>query len=61
MCYLVSQIGIPIDEPALVHVRVGGEGDAADLARPIHDLIRAQLADLPTLWRRVLEGAIRFW
>lgn len=60
-CYLVSQIGAPIDEPSIAHVRVESEGDAADLAGPIHDLIRAHLADLPTLWRRVLDGSIRFW
>jgi S-adenosylmethionine synthetase len=60
-CYLVSQIGAPIDEPAFAHVRIGIEGDTADLTEPVEDVVRAHLADLPTLWRRVVAGTIRLF
>ena len=59
-CYLVSQIGAPIDQPCLTHVRVRGE--EADLSRAIEHLINAvverEVAAIPHLWKSFLNRSI---
>jgi S-adenosylmethionine synthetase len=57
-CYLVSQIGAPIDQPKLAHVLVKGDRDVAELARPVEDLVRHALEGLPELPARILEGSV---
>ncbi|MDX1251762.1 MAG: methionine adenosyltransferase [Gammaproteobacteria bacterium] len=57
-CYLVSQIGRPIQEPQIadLHVRVK-EGCALHEIRPyIAEIAQAHLSTVDTLWRDLLAG-----
>jgi S-adenosylmethionine synthetase len=62
-CCLVSDIGMPIDRPRAVDVRVRLEAGAALAAiEPRVDaIVRAHLAGLATLWRDVVSGALSVW
>lgn len=55
-CCLASRIGDPVDEPALVHVRVRG-GPSPGEAR-VAEVVRAQLAALDTVRERLLSGTL---
>ena len=55
-CVLVSRIGEPIDEPALVSLRLGSEAPAA--LRRAEELARAQLRAIPELWRELVAGRV---
>jgi S-adenosylmethionine synthetase len=59
-CYLLSQIGTPIDKPRVAHVRI--KHDARDLSRHIQQNIEViaerEIQLLPLLWRSFLVGAI---
>jgi S-adenosylmethionine synthetase len=59
-CYLVSEIGKPINEPRVADVRVRLEaGVALGAVEPqIATIVRAHLAGLNTLWREVMSGAL---
>jgi S-adenosylmethionine synthetase len=59
-CYLVSQIGKPVNEPQLVDVKVRAvEGAALEEIRPRVDAIaREHLAQMGTLWDRLLRGGL---
>lgn len=56
-CYLVSQIGRPISEPALVDlkVRVVDPRLLRENAARIQEIAAAQLATVGTLWRELIE------
>jgi S-adenosylmethionine synthetase len=62
-CYLLSQIGRPIDQPQVIDVKVRTRGRAAlDALRPrITELTRAQLAQANELWREVVTGTVPLW
>jgi S-adenosylmethionine synthetase len=61
-CYLVSRIGAPIDQPALAQVRVATSGAPLEALRgPISEVVRAELAALPSLSRRVMAGALQMF
>lgn len=55
-CYLVSRIGSPIDDPKLVQVRI--ENDADMPTRAVEEIVRAHLASLPDLWRRIVDQTV---
>ena len=59
-CYLVSQIGAPIDRPHLAHVRV--RGAEPELSRATEHCIEAvvarEVAGIPQLWKSFLTQAI---
>ena len=59
-CYLVSQIGAPVDRPRLVHLRVWGH--EAELSREserrIGALVDREVAAIPQLWRSFLACSI---
>jgi S-adenosylmethionine synthetase len=62
-CYLVSQIGRPIDQPQIADVKVRVK-DAASLEslRPhIAEITRAHLQQAGTLWREVIEASAPLW
>ncbi len=55
-CYLVSQIGRPIDDPEVADVKLRlAAGARPSALRPrVEATLHAQLARLPTLWREAL-------
>ena len=60
---LVSQIGRPIDDPHVVEARLGlAPGlQREDVARRVEALVEEELRALPSLWRRLLVGAVRLF
>jgi S-adenosylmethionine synthetase len=60
---LVSRIGQPIDDPHVVEARLRlAPGVAREhVAGQIASLVDEELAALPSLWRRLLVGAIRLF
>jgi S-adenosylmethionine synthetase len=61
-CYLVSCIGAPVDDPALSHVRLGTDGaPASTFARAVEGIVRGHLADLPNVWRRIMDGTVQLF
>jgi S-adenosylmethionine synthetase len=58
-CRLVSRIGRRVDDPPLVHVRVrGADPRDAELRARIEAIVARQVAEIPSLWRELLSGAI---
>ena len=59
-CYLVSQIGHPVNEPQLIEVQVRTqEPGQLDARRPqIEAIVQAYLTRIGTLWREWLTGVI---
>ncbi|MBI4184789.1 MAG: methionine adenosyltransferase [Proteobacteria bacterium] len=62
-CCLVSQIGRRIDDPQLAQVRIAlaRGGTLAPLRPRIQALVRANLAGLAGLWRRVIAGEVELF
>jgi len=62
-CYLVSQIGHPINDPKVVTVGVAlADGvEIADIAEPVEAVIADQLAGVTSLWRRLINGEVPFY
>jgi S-adenosylmethionine synthetase len=60
--YLVSRIGAPIDDPAIALARLGTEGPAAPgQVRLAEEIVRAELASIPNLWRGVLDETVQLF
>jgi S-adenosylmethionine synthetase len=59
-CYLVSQIGKPIQEPRTIDIQVRTEeGRPLNGLRPaIEQIVRTELADIANLWRDFVRGDI---
>ena len=59
-CYLVSQIGAPVDQPRIAHLRVRCR--EADLSAEVEDKVRAiaerEIAAIPLLWKSFVEQLI---
>jgi S-adenosylmethionine synthetase len=54
--YLVSQIGKPINQPQLTHIKIWGDFEEK-VEREIFDLVRERIDQLPKLWERIVfEG-----
>jgi S-adenosylmethionine synthetase len=62
-CVLVSEIGRPVDQPQIASVRVRTKDGAAlaDVERSVADVARAELAKIPSIWRRVIAGEVRLY
>jgi S-adenosylmethionine synthetase len=61
-CYLVSRIGAPIDQPSVAHVRVATGGAPLEAFRaPVSEIVRAELAALPTLFRKIVDGTVQIF
>lgn len=60
-CYLVSQIGRPVNDPQLVAIRVRTrEAGQLDFLRPrIEAIVQANVNRIGSLWREWITGAIR--
>lgn len=59
-CYLVSQIGRPVDDPAIAHVRVATRGGmpANELEPRIAEVVSAGLAGIPSLLDEFVAGSV---
>jgi S-adenosylmethionine synthetase len=59
-CYLVSEIGKPIQEPRVIDIRIRCEDGRRlqDLIPAIEDLVRAELAKIGGLWREFVQGDV---
>ncbi len=63
-CYLVSQIGRPVDDPQLVDVRIGlrDPNGFSAIRSQVTEIVRAQIAAIDSLWRDfVEEGLLAAW
>jgi len=62
-CYLLSQIGRPIDQPQIadVKVRLKGAASLASLRPRIAEITRAHLQQAGALWRDVIAGRTPLW
>jgi S-adenosylmethionine synthetase len=60
---LVSQIGRPIDDPHVVEarLRLAPGLQCEDVACRVEALVDEELVALPSMWRRLLVGAIRLY
>lgn len=59
-CYLLGQIGQPIDDPAVadLKVRLASGIDLEDVRRQIAIILHYHLATINTLWRNLITGSI---
>jgi S-adenosylmethionine synthetase len=59
-CYMLSQIGHPIDDPQLldIKVRVADPGGFAAVRPQIAEVARGQVAAASSLWRDLIEGRL---
>lgn len=51
--YLVSQIGRPVNEPQLVHLKIWGEFADIDRKR-MREMVIARINDIPRLWEKIV-------
>jgi S-adenosylmethionine synthetase len=54
-CYLVSQIGMPITEPQIVHVKIRSRLAKKVVEKKCRDIIKKHLNQMPQLWTGILE------
>lgn len=59
-CYLVSQIGKPIDEPNCTHIRVRYRENKIpdDIAKKMQEISYREIAKIPELWKGLLAREI---
>lgn len=54
-CYLVSQIGMPITEPQILHIKIHSGLDQKVLEEKCMGIIQKHLNQMPQLWTGILE------
>jgi S-adenosylmethionine synthetase len=54
-CYLVSQIGMPITEPQIVHLKIRSNLPEKAAEEKCRDIIKKHLSQMPQLWTGILE------
>jgi S-adenosylmethionine synthetase len=59
-CWLVSRIGRPVDDPELAVLRLNPAPGAsvAALQQPAAEILRAEIARIPGLWREIIDGVV---
>ena len=57
-CYLVSQIGQPVDRPQIIDVQLqmSENQPVAEFQGRIEEIVRDRLSQINTLWQRLIEG-----
>jgi S-adenosylmethionine synthetase len=53
-CYIVSEIGKPISEPQAINVELHAKEDKK-LARDVQGIVSDRMADLPDLWKEIVN------
>jgi S-adenosylmethionine synthetase len=54
-CYLVSQIGMPITEPQILHAKIHSRLAKKVVEKKCRDIIKKHLNQMPQLWTGLLE------
>ncbi|GAN32322.1 MAG: methionine adenosyltransferase [Candidatus Brocadia sp. AMX2] len=54
-CYLVSQIGMPITEPQIVHIKIHSSLAQKIVEEKCRGIIKKHLDQIPQLWKGILE------
>ncbi len=54
-CYLVSQIGKPINEPQVCDVKVRTKKDIKGIEEPIRRIVNEELDQMPSTWKKFLN------
>ena len=59
-CFLVSRIGRPVDDPEFATLRLSPAAGmtVAALQDPAADVLRAEIARIPGLWREIVDGMV---
>ena len=59
-CYLVSQIGAPVDQPRIAHLRVRSRdaGLSAEVEAKVRAIAEREIADIPSLWKSFIQQII---
>ncbi|RUM42127.1 MAG: S-adenosylmethionine synthase [Desulfurobacterium sp.] len=57
-CYMVSQIGKPVNEPLAVDVKVRTSGKPEAFQPAIEKIVRDCLSDMKNTWKKLVEGEI---
>jgi S-adenosylmethionine synthetase len=59
-CYLLGQIGQPIDQPAVadLKLRLASGVNLADIKKPVERVLEHHLAGIHTLWQSIIRGDI---
>jgi S-adenosylmethionine synthetase len=60
-CYMLSQIGKPVNEPQCVHVRAFGSVGEDRVRRVAEPIVEQALKDLPNLWEGFVQGKFRLY
>jgi S-adenosylmethionine synthetase len=55
-CYIVSQIGKPINQPQVLDVKVRTKRDIAGIKEEVKRIAKEELERMPKLWEGFLEG-----
>ncbi len=53
-CYLVSEIGKPINEPQAINVELFGDKDGG-LERDVRSIVEENLSQMPNVWREIVD------
>ncbi len=53
-CYIVSEIGKPINEPQAINVELN-TGRNAKLQKDVESVVEAEMIELPTLWKQIVR------
>ncbi len=53
-CYIVSEIGKPINEPQAINVDINSKKSNA-LEKDITEIVREEMADLPNCWKEIVR------
>jgi len=57
-CYMVSQIGKPVNEPLAVDVKVRAKEEIAKFQEPIEKIVKECLAGMKDTWKRLVKEEI---
>jgi len=62
-CCLVSQIGRPVDDPAVAFLRLTPEKEHTldSVAAEAEAIARREIADIPSLWKELINGGIQLF
>ncbi|MGB9873701.1 MAG: methionine adenosyltransferase, partial [Hydrogenobacter sp.] len=55
-CYIVSQIGKPINQPQVLDVKVRTKRDIAGITEEVKKIAKEELERMPEVWKGFLEG-----
>ncbi|MEN3033600.1 MAG: methionine adenosyltransferase [Aquificaceae bacterium] len=55
-CYIVSQIGKPINEPQVLDIKVRSKHDLAKIKEPARKIAMEELEQMPSVWQGFLKG-----